>query len=225
MPIRKEVFVNGAFYHIYNRGFLKRKIFVNQQAIHRFISLMKFCKFNYKCKFSYFNSRSKQEQKEITKSVTAQDQNSVEIVAYCIMPNHFHLLLMQEIDDGLLDYMTRISNAFAHYYNLKFNKKGPVFEGRFKSVMVENNQQLLHLSRYIHLNPCTAGLVKKKEIVSYKNSSLVEYINENNILIVKPEIVLDQFGSRKKYLEFVMDSADWQRELQIIKKQLIDVDD
>ncbi|MBI2622289.1 transposase [Candidatus Microgenomates bacterium] len=136
------------------------------------------------------------------------------------MPNHFHLMLRQEKDDGIKQFMHRISNSFAHYYAIKNKQRGHVFEGNFKAVHVETEEQLLHLSRYIHLNPVTAYLVNKPE--DYPHSSYRVYLGEESSEIVDPTVAISHFSSREKYREFVMLQKDYQRKLQEIKHLLLE---
>ena len=87
------------------------------------------------------------------------DQRLVSILAYCVMPNHFHLLLKQEVEGGISTYLRRLTVSFVRYYNILHKQKGPLFESFFKAVLIESENQLLHVSRYIHLNPTSAKLV------------------------------------------------------------------
>ncbi|MEK7513533.1 MAG: transposase [Patescibacteria group bacterium] len=224
MPIRREIFNNEEYYHTYNRSFNKKIIFSRERDKIRFIQLIKFCQLKVGCKYSYWSRQTSKRQLEIIESVKENSGFIVKVIAYCVMPNHFHLLLQQLTDNGIIQMMTKLTNAYAHFFNLKYRGIGPVFEGRFKTVAVNSNEQLLHLSRYIHLNPYSAGMIAKKEIVNYLFSSLGEFINEGGGEVVFPEIILNQFKNKQKYLDFVLDNADYQRELQIIKQQLIDIE-
>lgn len=145
------------------------------------------------------------------------EEKQVEIVSFCIMPTHFHLLLLQLKKEGVSKFMSDIQNAYTRYFNTRFNRKGPLYETRFKSVEVGSEEQLLHVSRYIHLNPYSASLVKtRKELQNYPWSSLPEYFNQEEG-ICKKDLILSQFSSIKKYREFVFDQADYQRSLQRLK--------
>lgn len=139
-----------------------------------------------------------------------------QIIAYCLMPTHFHVILKQLQDNGISQHMAGTLNSYSHYFNTKYKRLGPLWIGRFKGVLVDNDEQLLHLTRYVHLNPRTAGLVKKAENWPY--SSYTEYINPKMI-----QFPLCQFSDLlnmrlEKYKSFVNDHADYQRELAKIKK-------
>jgi len=150
----------------------------------------------------------------------AKDEDKiVQIIAYCLMPTHIHLVLKQLKDGGISTYLSNVSNAYARYFNTCYKRKGPLWEGEFKNVLVKNDDQLLHLTRYNHLNPVTAGLVKKPEDWQY--SSYLEYLNSDNIRrFCDYENILEI--DPKKYRVFVEDRISYQKELSIIKKLLIE---
>ena len=142
----------------------------------------------------------------------------VQIICYCIMPTHIHLVLKQMKDKGISVFMNNVFNSYSRYFNIKHNRKGPLWESSFKKVLVESDSQLLHLTRYIHLNPATAYIVNNPE--DWKWSSYREYIFGNregiceydNILDIKPE----------EYKKFTEDRIFYQRELAKIKALLLD---
>lgn len=139
------------------------------------------------------------------------------------MPNHFHLLVKQNVDNGIQRFLYLVSSSYSHYFNLKNNQKGSLFEGRFRAVHISNDEQLIHLSRYIHLNPYSSYVVRTiEETFNYPYSSLAEYIHGMSLVVNVKEIVLSQFKDLEKYKEFVSDSADYQRSLEIIKHQTME---
>lgn len=223
MPLRKEFFETNNFYHIFNRGFKKQNIYLNSQDYKRFSSILEIYPQGIEWKFSYWKLQGIKWKQAIIIKCKIEEKQLVEIIAYCLMPNHFHLLVKQQKDEGIRKFMTKLSNSYAHYFNVKHNQSGPVFEGRFKAVKIESNEQLLHVSRYIHLNPYSAEIIKKKDdLINYDFFSLKEYLNKENRLICNPAIILKQFSNLDKYLEFVIDNADYQQSLQRIKKLIID---
>ena len=139
------------------------------------------------------------------------------------MPNHIHLLLKQVTDNGITDFMWKVSDSYTHYFNIKKSRKVPLFEGRFKSVRIESEQQLLHVSRYIHLNPYSSGLVKKiSELKDYAYSSLPEYFGLIKNGICQKDIVLSYFKKPGSYKDFIVGQADYQRELEILKHVILE---
>ncbi len=140
------------------------------------------------------------------------------------MPNHFHFLIRQLKENGISKFMSQISNSFTKYFNTKYNRVGPLFQGAFKAVLIESDEQLIHVSRYIHLNPIVSGLVKNLE--DYRWSSYLECIKPIDTFCSTNEI-LGFFtpDERKRYKEFVEAQIDYGRKLEKIKHQLIDIDE
>ncbi len=216
MPFRTTPFVNDQYYHIYNRGTEKRHIFENRHDYHRFLQTINYYQIEGpKPKFSHFPSLLVSEL-DISKKI-------VEIVAFCLMPNHFHLLIKQTKENGITEFVGKLSNSYTKYYNAKYNRAGPLFQGEFKAVLVESNEQLLHLSRYIHLNPLISYLVKK--LNQYEWSSYQEYIGDSFSNNCAKDVILSFYKQPKDYKQFVMDQISYAQELECIKHQLIDVED
>lgn len=212
MPSRITPFANDHFYHIYNRGSEKRPIFENQRDYQRFIKTLVYYQIEGpKPRFSKFPSLA----------VTKLDENRklIEILAYCLMPNHFHLLLKQVRDKGITESLSNFSNSYTKYYNTKYNRVGHLFQGEFKAVIMESDEQLLHVSRYIHLNPVVSGLTINLE--QYKWSSYPEYATGVDGICSKEEI-LTNFKDPQDYQQFVLDQVAYAQELESIKHQLID---
>lgn len=155
-----------------------------------------------------------------TNNLLDKSKQIVEIVVFCLMPNHFHFLVRQLTSGGITEFISKLSNSYTKYFNIKHKRVGPLLQGEFKSVLVENNEQLLHLSRYIHLNPLVSGLVKDLE--NFPWSSYLEYSGTSAQEICAKEIILNQFKSKTDYQEFVLNHADYGRELEVIKHQLIE---
>lgn len=155
-------------------------------------------------------------------TTTTLDENKkiVDFVCYVLMPNHFHFLLQQVRDGGISEFVSKLTNSYTKYFNTKNKRVGPLVQGQFKAVLVETNEQLIHLSRYIHLNPLVGHVTKNLE--NYLWSSYNEYIGNGNTNVCSKDIVLGQFKSFNSYREFVLDQADYGKKLEIIKHQLLD---
>lgn len=146
----------------------------------------------------------------------------VEAVCFCLMPNHYHLIVKQLKDGGIETFTRKFQDSHAKYYNIRHERTGPLFENRFKAVLVEDRNQLIHLSRYIHLNPHTSFVVRKKEdLLTYPWSSFPEYLGLTKGFC-NPEIMMQEFGSPKQYQDFVFNRADYQRTLEEIKHLTIE---
>lgn len=211
MPSRIIPFANGQYYHIYNRGTEKRWIFEKRRDYQRFIkTILYYQLLGPKPRFSdYSESNFK----------TDSAEKLVEIVAYCLMPNHFHILLKQLKDGGISEFVSKVSNSYTKYFNTKYDRVGPLLQGEFKAVLVETDEQLLHLSRYIHLNPFVSFLIDSLE--NYEWSSYLEYIN-NEIGMCNKQETLGFFKESGDYKNFIMDQASYAMELELIKHQLLE---
>lgn len=216
MPSRFFPFCSGCFYHIYNRGSEKRAIFDSRRDYQRFLKTLKYYQIaGPKPKFSHFPSLLVKELDESKKIA--------EIIAYCLMPNHFHLLIKPLKDEGITELVSKLSNSYTKYYNTKYNRVGPLFQGEFKAVLIENDEQLLHVSRYIHLNPYVSHLVKTLD--QYEWSSYPEYLGQSAKKICSKEDVLWQFKNPQSYQQFILDYTGYALELEFIKHQLMDGED
>jgi len=207
--MKKPIFENNQIYHVYNRGVEKRQIFMDNFDYFRFIhDLFEFNDTAPAGRFSEF----------VTPKVMQNKKRDllVEILCFCLMPNHFHLILRQRVNNGITDFMKKIGLGYAMYFNRKNMRVGSLFQGRFKAILVENNEYLLHLSRYIHLNPLEliesewkkVGIrnwSKKKDFLeSYRWSSYLDYINKDNFpSISSRELLLSCIGTNKQYKQFV----------------------
>ena len=170
MPYRKEPLITDSIYHIYNRAFNKQIIFLEKNDYDRAIRTLNLYQHQVGIKYSYFKVHGKKTRNKIIEA----GPPLIEIIAYCFMPNHFHLLVKQVADQGIVKTLGKFSTSYAKYFNTKRNKIGPVFGSRFQAVLIETNEQLLHVSRYIHLNPYSASLIKKNELINYPYSSISE---------------------------------------------------
>jgi len=221
--MKREIpLVNGEIYHILSRSIAEYKVFNDKQDCERMMKLLKYYQTDPDCKFSDFLALKAVLQNGFNNYLeeTAKDKEDiVQIIAYCLMPTHIHLILKQLKDNGISQYFGNILNSYSRYFNTKHKRKGPLWETKFKNVLVKNDEQLLHLTRYIHLNPVTACLVDKPE--GWSNSSYKEYIELNTrFKICQYDELLDV--KPRTYQKFVNDRIVYQRELAKIKTLLLD---
>lgn len=137
------------------------------------------------------------------------------------MPNHFHFLVRQIQDKGISIFMSQLTNSYTKYFNTKYKRVGPLFQGAFKAVRVVTDEQLVHLSRYIHLNPIVSLLTKS--LMNYPWSSFFEYSGEASGFCSTKE-VLSFFPSKDAYKKFLEDQTEYGITLETIKHQIIDED-
>ncbi|MFH1459540.1 MAG: transposase [Candidatus Omnitrophota bacterium] len=217
--MRKNVLKNNHVYHVFSRSIFKFKIFNDLVDFDRMRNLFWYYRKEKPIlKYSYFLQVNNKE--KFYKDYLLNNKEIVNIIAYCIMPTHIHLILKQTKDKGISIFMNNILNSYTRYFNSKIKRKGPLWESRFKSVNVDTDEQLMHLTRYVHLNPVTAHLVNNPEAWNY--SSYKEFISMENEEqpICKYNDLLDI--NPKQYAEFVHSNIDYQRQLADIKDKLFD---
>jgi len=214
--IRKVSLVNGEIYHIFNKSIAKYKIFNIEKEFLRMVRLFSYYQQERGMKFSQWIKKKKQS----SKAKSLKGDKLIDIIAYCVMPTHIHLVLKQLKDKGISVFMSQISNSYARYFNIKHKRKGPLWEKEFQNVLVSTDEQLLHLSRYIHLNPVTVSLVDKPE--DWLFSSYKEFLGEvgEGDKFCSFEDILDI--TPKQYKTFVDDRISYQRELDEIKHLIME---
>lgn len=179
MATPPRYFQKGSYYHVYNRGNRKQNIFLARRDYKRFLE----------------------------KSLKYKSKFGVTIMCYCLMFNHFHFLLKQDTDIPITSFMLRLSTSYAKYFNIKYEQVGSLFQGRFRAKLIENDEYLLHLSRYIHRNPMeilpsTPGV----ELANYEWSSYPSFIKGSKNELVDPDFILNYFSKKnfsQDYKSFV----------------------
>lgn len=223
MPARLVPLVTNEYYHIFNRGINKQPIFLGRRDYKRALDLLKYYSFTaQKLRFSKFLLLSRNERANFSAKLP-DNSKLVDCISYCFMPNHFHFLLHQRIENGISKFMSIYQNSYTRFFNTKYKKIGPILQGQFKAVRVEDDNQLLHLSRYIHLNPYSSFVIKEiSQLENYLWSSYPEYINVSRENVCKKEIILSQFSNENEYKTYVFNHADYQRKLEEIKHLTIE---
>lgn len=198
--MRKAVFANGEVYHVYNRGVDKRSIVQDQIDADRFFQSM--LEFNVSDPIGsiYENSFRKKQLGGSTSKSNDEDGKLVEIIAYCVNPNHFHIILQQVSDRGIERFMQRLGTGYTMYFNNRYERSGSLFQGKFKSIHVGTNEYLLRLSAYVNLN----FRVHKygEEVAFLIRSSWNEYLGKTKNQYCKKEVILGQFRDRREYEKF-----------------------
>ena len=202
MPAKNvlKVYVGNSYYHIYNRGVEKRIIFKDDQDYGVFLGYLK----------EYLSppkdvSLLKEKftlKGESFKGVPRQPNNyskEIELLVYCLMPNHFHLLIKQNLDRSIENFMRSLLTRYSGYFNKRYKRVGCLFHGPYKAVMINSDEYLLCLSRYIHLNPqeLEGGLFGVP-------SSYSDYLGRRRTSWVKTDLILSLRG-RNSYQKFVED--------------------
>lgn len=224
MAGREEPLVTGEYYHIFNRGVAKLPTFLSEHDYQQAMLGLNYYRFiKPPIKLSRYKRLSLQNKAECLAKMNRTGDKLVDIIGFVLMPNHFHFLLKQTADNGIARYISLFTNSYTRYFNTRQNRPGPLFQGVFKAVHIESNAQLLHLSRYIHLNPYVSKIVKIPELLTYPWSSLPVYLSGADN-VIEPSIILSQFKISSGYRDFILGHADYARELEFIKHQLIDIE-
>lgn len=213
MSMRKIPFTEGEFYHVYNRGTDKRTIFLDDQDFMRFLQSMMEFNVHDPIGSLYQNSfRFKQLSGRVAKlepGKVKEEERLVDIVAYCLNPNHFHLLLRQVSEKGVEKFMQKLGTGYTQYFNHKYDRTGVLFQGRFKAIHVDSNEYLLHVSAYVNLNFRVHDVLSNP--AAKYNGSWEEYMrvicgkkNKNKMCDTHP--ILGQFQKKQDYVEFAENS-------------------
>ena len=204
MSLRKTSFVLDEFYHIYNRGNGKKIIFHDNQDYKRFLSLLYLS-----------NTRISFRGNRISKNIFLPNKKNkiVHIGAYCLMANHFHLLITQTEDSGITKFMQKLTTAYSMYYNNKYKRTGSLFEGKFKSKYINNDLYFKYLFSYVHLNPLKLFQCDYKEkgvrnkdhalifLEKYKYSSYLDFlgVKRDENLILDRQSFPNYFSTKEKF--------------------------
>lgn len=195
MPHRNTIrrFTENGIYHIYNRGVEKRDIFLDEQDYAVFLHLLKYY-------LSPVNPNGIHPLLEfqnftlVRPRPLANIEKEIELIAFCLMPNHFHLLVKQISVDGVTKLLRRVATTYSMYFNKRYKRVGYLFQGRYKAALVETDSYLLHLSRYIHQNPLE---LTRSNLVMYPYSSYKYFLGLAHAGWVKPNIILSYFNKSK----------------------------
>jgi len=224
MPIRKLQFFPGNLYHLFSRGNAKRDIFNNDKDRYRFLQGL-YISNNNNCNFGLTHLEGRKtgftllEIKEIFERDKIRYDPFVKIYIDCLMPNHYHLLVEEVKEGGIVRFMQRSGNSYGRYFTIKNDRPGSLFQGRFKAVRVETDDQLKYLVAYINvINPAQLIEPELKEKGVHNFDKVFKFIDKYNwgthqefmgrresILIDKNKILSEMFPNHKTYLEFVKD--------------------
>ena len=189
---RREIITTGEYYHIFNRGVEKRKIFYQKADYKRFVQSLEF-----------FNTQSSIEMRSDEKLLPEPEERLVDVVAYCLNSNHFHLLLKENKENGIATFMKKVCTGYAMYFNKKNERSGVLFQGRFKSTHIDSNDLLLYVSAYVN---CNSQIHSIENAETYPWCSFPEYLGSGEEKCQKG-IILDQFKNIKEYKTFCLEKV------------------
>lgn len=203
MPTKNvtKVFIPNAFYHVYNRGWNLGKIFLDEADCAYFEQLLA-------------RHLSPDPVRDSHGKEYKHFYADVHLVAYCLMGNHFHILFYQYEETAITRLMTSVMTAYTAYFNKRHKRRGSLFESTYKAVWVGSDSQLMHITRYIHLN--------HSRYATWSHSSYGDYLRFPDRMRewIDPVRILDLFASREEYEDFVADYEELQRERDEIKSEL-----
>ena len=194
-----KIYLPDSFYHAYNRGVNKRVIFKDSFDYAVFLNLLK----------RHLSKKPVEDSSGREYVWLAQD---IDLVAFCLMPNHFHLFLYQRTPDALPKLLKLVSMSYATYFNKKYRRIGPLFQSTYKASRITEDPYLMHISRYIHLNP--------KQYRTWEFSSLPYYTGHRTAEWLKPAAVLELFNSKDEYQRFLDDYVSCKEHLEDVKRML-----
>ena len=203
----KRSFFEQGYYHIYNRGALKQVLFIDNKDYCRFILLI----LGLQGDFSFRNISRIIKNGDVSEVIKyldehikeIQENKKVEILNFCLMPNHFHLTIHEIQEGGVSSYMHKLLNAYSHYFNQKYNKTGHVFQGPYKCLHVLGDSQNYYLSAYIHSNPREI-YEWKSDFLNYPWSSYQDYAQSNRWgQLLENQFILEAHPKKDDYKKFV----------------------
>ncbi len=168
---RKTPFAENEYYHIYSRGVEKRKIFLNRKDYDRFMALLYIMNQGIQFRTDDFLKNNKNNLQNIFKE--EKEKSLVSILSYCLMPNHFHLILYEYTEGGISKFMGKLLTAYSMYFNTKYERSGPLFIRPFRSEHIDNESQFMYIFSYVHLNPLSI-IEKKWKVNGIKNKKEAE---------------------------------------------------
>ena len=188
-------FAPQTIWHVFNRGVGRMNVFVDIDDYYFFLRRMK--------EALYPETINEAGRKYIPKKFPS---DAFHLLLYCLMPNHFHLVVQQMTDLSIAELMSKVCTSYSMYFNKKYGRVGGVWQDQFKAVMVESNEQLIYLAWYIHMNPIKAGLVKT--LKKYPFSSYLDYVAERNGKLCDKNLILGQFQTVEQFTQAMVGIDD-----------------
>lgn len=216
--MRKIPFINGEWYHVYNRSVEEREVFLDEEDYLKFLRGLR--DFNNK---SYYEERAEMIEKYGWKELSTfldKTKRVVDVAFYSVIPTHYHFILRQLIDNGISKFFHKNGTSYTNYFNKKYGHSGHIFQGPYNVVHIDNNDYLLWLSGYVNGNIEIHKLGKSEDYRWSSFESILE-VKENKILS-GTEVVLNQFKDTEKYKKFVKIVIGESRRRKDLEKYLLE---
>ncbi len=235
--MRKVQFEVGKYYHIYNRGVDKRDVFLDNNDYSRFLkSLLEFNRLDpigslVDLEERFLSESNSLRSFEAVKNIpecskgigfqtTVPSQRLVDIVSYCLNPNHYHLLIKQLVDDGISKYLHKVGVGYTNYFNKKNQRSGSLFQGKFKSVHIDSDEHLVWVSAYVNGNSQIHGLIL--DVSKYQWCSYPEYLGLTDLAICNKEVILSQYKDLEKFKKANEDCFRQMKEKKDLQRYILD---
>jgi len=219
MPVRIVPFVDEEIYHCFNKTIGKSAVFIDKKMVDLFRETAWFYRSQKtNMRHSHFARLDKTEKEAFATVINDTQFNHTDFLAYTFMPNHFHFIIRQRVGGSIEVMMRNILISFTRYFNTLNHRQGPLFLTQFKAVRIVSEEQLIHNTRYLHLNHYSAGYITDLRKLVEAPSSYHAYVDGTTDLLVDPTFILKMFsGNRDRYRKFVEQHAEHQKTLEYIK--------
>lgn len=221
MTLKRKSIITGEIYHIYNKSINNEPIFKALKNLDMILEIVNYYRYQQKLRFSFFKKMKPSIQAEYYKKIELS-QPLVEIYSYTFMPNHFHFLLKQLKDFGIKKFISNVQNSYAKYFNLINNREGSLFLNSFKFKRIKNQNEFLHVCRYIHLNQVTSRLIEFIDLENSLFSSYSSYLNQSLNKFINTKLINSYFKLKESFINFHKKQVNYQRKLKEIKDLLLD---
>jgi REP element-mobilizing transposase RayT len=215
--MRKIIFASGEYYHIYNRGVDKREVFLDKRDYERFLVNMR--EFNREDTIGSLKDLQALRARNNGLLEPGVPEKLVEIVSYCLNPNHYHFILKQTMERGIERFMHKLGMGYTNYFNKKYDRSGSLFQGPFKAIHINSNEYLLYLSAYVNRNNFIHGYSLDDK---WPYASYLDYIGKRNGKMCNKETILNQFKDVEEYKEFINVNALYLKEKKEMEKYLLE---
>lgn len=215
---RYKTYVDNTCYHVYNRGVEKRTIFLDEQDYKVFLSYLQF----YLMPTSTLRGPSP---KSYPSQQLSNHNQKISLIAYCLMPNHFHLLFKQTDKNSMTDFLRALLTRYSMYFNKRYSRVGSLFQGRYKAVLVDNEMQFLYLTKYIHRNPLDLPSYSPASLLDYPYSSYRNFTGNIHQAWIDPSDIIYRYSknnTRNTYQKFVEESKELSTEIETIGNLTLD---
>lgn len=214
---RIKIYVDNTYYHVYNRGVEKRTIFLDEQDYGVFLSYLKFY-------LMPSEPRGPSPRLSPAQQLTNHNQK-ISLIAYCLMPNHFHLLIKQTDKNCMTDFIRALSTRYSMYFNKRYARVGSLFQGRYKAVLVDNEMQFLYLTKYIHRNPLDLPGYQPSNLLEYPYSSYRNFTGTIHQSWIDPSDIIYRYSknnTRNTYQNFVEEFREISTEIETLGNLTLD---